>query len=96
MVSLKDAVRAAVTDLRIVANKEDNMVRPLGLLTWVLSSLSEGGYVPILLAKDACEAIVDCARRAEDADKADLAERLRGVNRALSPVVARSHELLRM
>jgi len=96
MVSLKDAVEAAVTDLRVMANEGNNMVRPLGMLSGVLASLPEGGDAPILLAKDACEAIVDCARRAEDADKADLAERLRGVNRALSPVVARSHGLLRV
>jgi len=90
MVTLKDAVEVARTDLRAMANEGHSMTRPAGLLSGVASSLPEGGDAPLLLAKDACEAIVDRAHEAEDADLADLAERLRGVNRALSPVVARS------
>lgn len=88
MVTLKDAVAAARTDLRVMANEGHSMTRPLGILSGVVSSLPEGGDGPILLAKDACEALVDRAHEAEDADLPDLAERLRGVNRALSPVVA--------
>jgi len=99
MVSLKDAVEAARTDLRVVqveSHKGVSLTRPLGILSGVASSLPEGGDAPILLAKDACEAIVDCARRAEDAGHAEVAERLRGVNRMLSPVVAGSYGLLRV
>lgn len=91
MVSLKDAVLAAQTDLRVLQKESHEGVTltlPLGILSGVLSSLPEGGDGPVLLAKDACEAIVDCARSAEDAGGADAAERLRAVNRALSPVVA--------
>jgi hypothetical protein len=98
-VSLKDAIEAAQTDLRVLqkeSHKGVKLVRPLGMLSGVLSSLPEGGDAPILLAKDACEAIVDCARRAEDEGSADAAERLRGVNRALSPVVAGQYGLLKV
>lgn len=97
MVSLKDAVEAAQTDLRVLqreSHKGVKLVFPLGILSGVVSSLPEGGDAPILLAKDACEAIADCARDAEDAGSADAAERLRGVVRALSPVVAGLHGLL--
>ena len=87
MVSLKDAVMAAQTDLRVLSKEGINMVLPLGILSGVLSSLPEGGDRPILLAKDGCEAIVNCACQAENAGNADAAERLRCVNYALSPVV---------
>jgi hypothetical protein len=91
MVSLKDAVEAAQTDLKVLQIESIEgvkLVQALGQLSGVVSSLSEGGDAPILLARDACESIVDAARRAEDAGSVDAAERLRGINRALSPVVA--------
>ena len=94
MVSLKDAVEAAQTDLRVMQNAGDSMTRLLGMLSGVLSSLPEGGDAPILLAKDACEAIIHRAHEADDADRPDLAESLRYVNRALSPVVAAQYGLL--
>jgi hypothetical protein len=94
MVTLKDAVEAAQTDLRVLSMEGINMVFPLGMVSGILSSLPEGGDAPILLAKDVCEALVDCAHRADDDDDTVLAERLRCINRALSPVVAASHRLL--
>lgn len=96
MVTLRNAVEAAQTDLGVMRNEGHSMTRSLGILSGVLSSLPEGGDAPILAAKDACEAIVDRAHEADDADLPDLAERLRGVVRALSPVVAYSHGLLRV
>lgn len=96
MVTLDNAFEAARTDLRVMAQEGHSMTRPLGLISGVLSSLPEGGDAPILLAKDTCEAIVDRACEAEDADLSDLAERLRGIVRALSPVVARAYGLLRV
>jgi len=98
MVSLKDAVEAAQTDLRVIQKESHKGVKltfPLGILSGVLSSLPEGGDSPIIMAKDACEAIADCARDADDAENAEVAERLRGIVRALSPVVAGCHGQLR-
>ena len=95
MITLKNAVQAAQTDLRVMANEGHNMTQPLGMLSGVVSSLPEGGDAPILLAKDACEELVDCVHEAEDTNFSDLAERLRGVVRALSPVVARLYRSLR-
>jgi len=89
MVTLKDAIEAARTDVRVLANEGHSMTLPLGLLSGVLSSLPEGGDEPIILAKTACEALIDRAHDAEDAGLPDVAEQLRGVARALSPVVAR-------
>jgi len=96
MVTLKDAVEAAQTDLGVMKNEGHSMTRPLGILSGVLSSLPEGGDAPILAAKSGCEAILDRAHEAEDADFPELAERLRGIVRALSPVVAYSYGLLRV
>jgi len=91
MITLKDAVLAAQTDLQVLRLVGINLYRPLEMLSGILSSLPEGGDAPILLAKDACEAIIDCAHDADDADHPALAENLRCVNRALSTVVARSY-----
>jgi len=95
-VTLLDAFQAAQTDLRAMAQEGHSMTRPLGLVSGVLSSLSEGGDAPILLAKDTCEAILDRAHEAEDADFPELGERLRGIVRTVSPVVAYAHGLLRV
>ena len=95
MVTLKDAIEAAQTDLRVLSKEGINMIYPLGMVSGVLSSLPEGGDGPILLAKDICEALVDRAHRADDDGDAVLAERLRCINRSLSLVVAASHRLLR-
>ena len=88
MIALKDAVETAQTDLRALANKGVAAVLPLGYLSGVLSSLPEGGITPVLLARDACEAIVNCAHTADDVGDTDIAESLRCIVRALSPVVA--------
>lgn len=90
MVTLKEAVETAQVNVRVLATEGHSMTRPLGLISGVLSSLPEGGKAPILLAKDACEALADRAREADDADLADLAERLRGIVYDLSSVVAGS------
>ena len=95
-VTLKDAFEAAQTDLRVMAKEGHSMTRPLGLVSGVLSSLPEGGDAPILLAKDTCEAILERAHQAEDADFPELGERLRGIVRTVSPVVAYAHGLLRV
>jgi len=106
MVSLKDAVLVAQTDLQVLRKRvlagggtipasTLMLNRPLNMLSSILLSLPEGGDAPILLAKDACETIIDCAHDADDADWPELAEDLRCVNRALSPIVARSYTELR-
>lgn len=92
MVDLKSAVETAQTDLK--AMEGVNLLRPLGMLSGVLSSLPEGGGAGVWLAKDACEAIVDCAHSAQEAGDNELAEELLRVNRALSPVVAACYPLL--
>ena len=87
--TLEEAIETAQVNVRVLANEGHSMTRPLGMLSGVVSSLPEGGDAPILLAKDACEALVDRAHEAIDADLPDLAVSLRGIVRALSPVVAR-------
>ena len=88
MVTLYEAIKAAQTDLRLMARKGISLIQPLEILSLTLWHALENEATATLLAKDACEAIIDCAHKAEDADKIDLAERLRGVNRMLSSVVA--------
>jgi len=86
MKRLKVAVEEAQLELRTIANKGIPLVKPLGLLSGVLSCVSEGGEVPVLMATDACEAIVDCAKRVE---VAETEAELRCIVDKLSPVVAR-------
>ncbi len=83
MKKLSVAVLVAQQDLRAL---EIPLVKPLGLLSGVLSCVSEGGEAPVLMAKGACEAIIDCARTAETSEVAD---ELRRIGNALSPAVAR-------
>lgn len=90
MVTLEDAVVTVLIKLREMQTDGHSMTVPLGLLSGVKSSLPEGGDAPVLLAKDACEAIADRAREAEHADLSDLAEELEKCVRVLSPVVAQS------
>lgn len=97
-VILKNAVEAAQSTLRalqIGLPREASLVRPLGILSGVLSSLGEKGDAALVLAKDACEAIIECAHYAEDAGDSESAEQLRRVVGMLSPVVAGSYRLLR-
>lgn len=95
MKELREAVVTAQRELRAIANKGIALVKPLGLISGVVSCVSEGGEAPVLMAKAACEAIVDCARTADNADNADnadladLAAELRRIGDKLSPVVAR-------
>lgn len=86
MVTLNDAIRAAQTDLRTIEGV--NLVLPLSRLQ--TSILLGNGKVSVAMVKSACEAILDCAHDAEDAGNTDVADRLRGIVRMLSPVVARS------
>jgi hypothetical protein len=91
MVTLREAVETVQVDLRVMqkeSHEGTSLTRPLDLLSRVVLSLPGGGNMPIILAKWACEAIVNCAHVAEDAENTDVAERLRGVVRTLSPVVA--------
>ena len=88
MITLKDAVEVAQTDLQVLSNQEFSLARPLVILSEVVSSLPKGGDAPIMLAREACEAIVDCAHVAEDAGNTDVAERLRDVVCKLSLVAA--------
>lgn len=88
MVTLKNAAEAVETDLRVLQNEGHSMIVPLGLISGVLSSIPEGGDAPVRAAKTVCEVILDRAHEAEDADLSDVAERLLGCVRLLSPIVA--------
>ena len=88
MVSLKEVIETAQINVRVLAKEGHSMTIPLGLLSGVVSSLPEGGDAPVLLAKNACEALVERAHEAEDAELPGLAESLRGIVRDVSPVVA--------
>ena len=91
MVTLRDAVVAAQTNLRVArknALAEHGLVGPLGYLSGVLSCLPDFPDEAATQAKRACEDMIDCAHVAEDFGDADLAEDLRRISSALSPVVA--------
>ncbi len=90
MVTLKDAVETVLVELRKMQTAGHSMTMPLGLLSGVQSSLPEGGDAPVLLAKDACEAIADRVREAENSGYPVLAESLENCVRTLSPIVAQS------
>ena len=90
MVTLKDALLAVQVDLLSLSRKDRKtsliLTKPLSLVSSAIGSfcLTDNAKPP-LLAKRACEAILDCSRT----DDAELAESLRGINFSLSSIVAR-------
>lgn len=79
-------VLAALTDVKYATGKGVALAHLVEQLLGVVSSLPKVQVDSFRLAKDACEAINDSARHADDAGCTEVAERLRCVNRMLSSV----------